>query len=88
MSTVIVSAKGQMVIPKQLRKQLGIMSGTKLEVVAEGGGFRALVEPRRKTRTAAECLGIIGYKGPPIPIEKMSGVEAARQLARRGKLKR
>lgn len=88
MKTVIVSEKGQMVIPADVRRRLGIVPGTRLEITAEGGGFRVLVDPKRKTRTAAECLGIFGkHKGPPVPIKDLSGVEAARRLARRGKLK-
>ncbi len=68
MSTVTVSEKGQMIIPADLRRRLGIVAGTKLEVTADSGGFRVQVDPRRKTRTAAECVGIFGeYKGPPLP---------------------
>lgn len=88
MSTVTVSEKGQMIIPADLRRRLGIVAGTRLEVTVDSGGFRVQVDPRRKTRTAAECLGIFGsHKGSPIAVDKLSGVEAARRLARRGKLK-
>lgn len=87
MSTVTVSEKGQMIIPSELRRQLGIVPGTRLEVFAEGGGFRVQVEPQSKRRSAADCLGVAGYQGPPISIEKLSGLEAARRLAKAGKLK-
>lgn len=82
MSTVTVSEKGQMIIPAELRRKLGISAGTRLEVIAVGGGFRVLVDPQRKTRTAAECLGIFGkHNGPPVRIDDLSGVEAARRLS-------
>lgn len=85
MSTVTVSGKGQMVIPAELRKQLGIGPGTQLEIAVEGAGFRATVEPRRKMLRAADILGIAGYKGPKVPVEKISGLEAARRMAKQGK---
>lgn len=86
MNIVIVSEKGQMVIPAELRKKLGIGPGTKLEVIAEGGGFRAIVEPLRKTLNVADLAGISGYTGPRIPIGELSGLAAARRLAKQGKL--
>lgn len=86
MSTVTVSEKGQMVIPAELRRQLGIGPGTRLEVVAETGGFRVIVEPQRKGRTAADCLGVAGYSGQRVRTKDISGAEAARRLAKRGAL--
>jgi AbrB family looped-hinge helix DNA binding protein len=86
MSTVTVSEKGQIVIPAELRRQLGIGPGTRLEVVPETGGFRVIVEPQRKGRSAADCLGVAGYAGPRVRTEDISGAEATRRLAKRGAL--
>lgn len=86
MGTVTVSEKGQMVIPADLRRRLGIVPGTRLELIPEGSGFRVAVEARTKWRTAADIAGIAGYAGPPVPVEKLTGLAAARILARRGKL--
>jgi AbrB family looped-hinge helix DNA binding protein len=86
MSTVTVSEKGQIVIPAELRRRLGIGPGTRLEVVPETGGFRVIVEPQRKGRSAADCLGVAGYSGRRVRIEEISGAEAARRLAKRGTL--
>lgn len=86
MSTVTVSEKGQMVIPADLRRRLGIGPGTRLAITAEGGGFRVAVEAQTKWRTAAEIAGIAGYEGRRVPVGKMTGLAAARILARRGKL--
>ena len=36
-----VSSKGQVVIPKKIREDLGIVDGTEIEFVAQGGLFRA-----------------------------------------------
>jgi AbrB family looped-hinge helix DNA binding protein len=86
MSTVTVSEKGQIVIPAELRRQLGIGPGTRLEVVAETGGFRVIIDPQRKGRSAADCLGVAGYSGRRVRTEELSGAEAARRLAKRGAL--
>jgi AbrB family looped-hinge helix DNA binding protein len=86
MSTVTVSEKGQIVIPADLRRQLGIGPGTRLEVVPETGGFRVLVEPQRKGRRAADCVGVAGYTGRRVRVEELSGGAAARRLAKRGAL--
>jgi AbrB family looped-hinge helix DNA binding protein len=36
-STIIVSSKGQMVIPENVRKEMGIEKGTKLVLIERGG---------------------------------------------------
>lgn len=68
---VTVSEKGQVVIPATLRARLGISAGTRLEVTEEGGNLRLLVEPQRKTLSAAACIGITGYVGPKIELGEM-----------------
>lgn len=44
MATVIVSEKGQVVIPAALRRSLGIKPGTRLEFEREGDAIRVTVE--------------------------------------------
>lgn len=44
MATVIVSDKGQVVIPADIRKQLGITPGCRLDFRIEGHSIRAVVE--------------------------------------------
>jgi AbrB family looped-hinge helix DNA binding protein len=63
---VTVSEKGQLVIPASFRSMLGISAGTRIELRIESDGFRAYLEPARKTRNAKTCLGVAGYKGPKI----------------------
>jgi len=36
---ITVSEKGQLVIPAQLRRSLGITAGTRLDIIPEPGGF-------------------------------------------------
>jgi antitoxin PrlF len=68
---VTVSEKGQLVIPAEIRRLLGITPGTRLNVLPDADGFRALVDDTRKTKRAADCLGISGYTGKVISAEHM-----------------
>ncbi len=79
MSIVTVSEKGQFVIPAAVRASLGISAGTRIEICIESGGFRAFVEPERKTRTAASCLGVAEYKGPKIDLSKIDVARFAKK---------
>jgi len=56
-STTAVEAKGRVVIPAKVRKQLGIKPGTELEVNVREGGI--VMRPRRKV-SAKDLLGVAG----------------------------
>ncbi len=43
MATVVVSSKGQVVLPAALRRRLGLGTGTQLEVLEEADGVRLRV---------------------------------------------
>jgi AbrB family looped-hinge helix DNA binding protein len=64
---VIVQEKGQVTIPLEFRRKLGIQAGTALEIDIDGAGLRAVVDPIRKDRKAADCIGISGYQGERVP---------------------
>ncbi|HOV80178.1 MAG TPA: AbrB/MazE/SpoVT family DNA-binding domain-containing protein [Bacillota bacterium] len=49
MYTIIVSSRGQVVIPAEARKKLNIKEGDVLSVHIEEGG-RLVIKPRRKER--------------------------------------
>ncbi|MDP4029684.1 MAG: AbrB/MazE/SpoVT family DNA-binding domain-containing protein [Gallionella sp.] len=74
---VTVSEKGQLVIPAKIRRLLGITPGTRLNVLPDAGGFRALVDDARKTKRATDCVGIAGYTGPAIPADQMDAAQYA-----------
>ena len=76
---VTVSENGQLVIPAEIRRILGITPGTRLDIVPDSGGFRALVSDTRKSRSAAECIGIAGYSGQTVSIEQMDAARYARK---------
>lgn len=73
MNSVSVSSKGQVVIPKEVRRRLGIKAGSRLEISESGGELRLRLAQRPgKTATVAEGLGLAGYKGPLVSIEEMN----------------
>jgi AbrB family looped-hinge helix DNA binding protein len=45
MTAVTVSSKYQIAIPKEIRNLLGINSGSRLQFVPDGKGFRLVKEP-------------------------------------------
>ncbi|NOT85677.1 MAG: AbrB/MazE/SpoVT family DNA-binding domain-containing protein [Methylococcaceae bacterium] len=71
MMIITVSEKGQLVIPAQLRRSLGITAGTRLDIIPEPGGFKVLVNDARKTKRAVDCIGIADYQGERVSIEAM-----------------
>jgi AbrB family looped-hinge helix DNA binding protein len=77
---VTLSSKGQLVIPADLRRLLGIGPGSRLSLKLEGKGLHMAVGPGRKTGTASEVIGCSGYRGPRIPIEAMDPAAFARSL--------
>jgi AbrB family looped-hinge helix DNA binding protein len=74
---VTVSEKGQLVIPAGLRRLLGITAGTRLKVIPDGGGFRALIDDARRTKRAVDCVGVAGYTGPIVSVSKMDAARFA-----------
>jgi len=49
MSTVTVSSKGQVVIPKKIREMLGLTTGKKLKVFQENKKIILITEPEVKS---------------------------------------
>jgi AbrB family looped-hinge helix DNA binding protein len=71
-----LSAKGQVVIPKDVRDRLGLKPGQKLDVSESGGAIVLRAAPTRPTLTMEEAVArlreIIHYDGPPVSIEEMN----------------
>ena len=71
-----LSAKGQVVIPKDVRDRLGLVAGTVFDVIETGDGV-VLRKPRTRQKISVEeatrrLREIYQHKGPPIPIERLS----------------
>lgn len=69
-----LSAKGQVVIPKDVRDRLGWLQGNELEVVETGEGI-ILRKPRKTGVSADQALARIHarrrHEGPPLPVEEL-----------------
>ena len=70
MATVTVTSKGQITIPAEVRKDLHLKTGDKLELTrdAEMGGYNL----KRKTGSIMDLFGFLKYDGPPATIEQMN----------------
>ena len=77
MSTATVTSKGQITIPAQVRAELGVNTGDRIEFVEIGEGQFAIVAA---TRSVRELDGIFrGRVREPVSIEQMNAT-----IARRG----
>lgn len=71
-----LSAKGQVVIPKDVRDRLGLTEGMAFDVIERGDDI-VLRRPLKKKRASiqeatARVRAIYQHKGPPVPVEKLS----------------
>ena len=71
-----LSAKGQVVIPKDVRDHLNLKAGQTLDVIETAGGVLLRPTSYKGGRTTEEILSSLReiaseYKGPPIPVEQL-----------------
>lgn len=59
MATVLVSSKGQVVLPAALRRRLGLGTGTQLEVLEEADGVRLRVIRSVPSANLADLAGMV-----------------------------
>ena len=64
MQTVTVSDKGQVVIPVQIRRRLGIAQGCQLTFSLEGQVIRVEIKRRRVPTKAEDGFGMLVCKKP------------------------
>jgi AbrB family looped-hinge helix DNA binding protein len=70
MSTVVISSKGQIVLPNAVRKALGLQPGMRVEVTLDGKAAR-LTPLAANTATLEETQALLDYSGPVVPISAM-----------------
>jgi AbrB family looped-hinge helix DNA binding protein len=66
MSSLTVSAKGQVVIPLEIRERLGITPGSKVHVSSEGNRVTIALHRQKKPSDVMSGYGMLKYKGPPL----------------------
>ena len=64
MQTVTVSEQGQVIIPLDIRKQLGITPGCQLSFILEGSGLRVEVTQRIQPTRPEDGYGLLVCKEP------------------------
>ncbi len=75
MSAVLISTKGQIVLPAAVRKALGLMPGMRVNVRVEGKGARITPAPAMNTAKLSEIQAILKYSGPRVPVKDMRVID-------------
>ncbi|MEN9315013.1 MAG: hypothetical protein RIS35_1406 [Pseudomonadota bacterium] len=86
MSTLIVSSKGQIVLPAALRRRLGLGAGARVEVFEEPDGLRLRVVRPVVTADLAGMAGMVKApaRGVPRHLEDFDPASLVKR-SRRGK---
>jgi AbrB family looped-hinge helix DNA binding protein len=81
MSTLLVSSKGQIVLPAALRRRLGMGAGARLEVLEESDGLKLRVV---RPVVTAEITGLAGMVKAPTKgvARRLEDFDPASMLAR------
>lgn len=77
MSSVLVSSKGQVVIPASIRRQLNITPGSVVNVEAVNNKIEISVRQARTATTHASGFGMLRYTGVP---KKLADFDVAKAL--------
>ncbi len=70
MSSVTVSTKGQIVLPAEVRRTLGIVGGSRLEVTVVGNEV-VLKSTRGDTVRPQDCVSTVHNTAGPVSLERM-----------------
>lgn len=81
MAAATLTAKGQVVIPAEIRERYGLVPGTRVEFVDDGGGIRLVVHRRAEASEPADGYGMVRI-APRAP-RRLSEFDPASALSRR-----
>ena len=86
MSTLLVSSKGQIVLPAEMRRRLGMGAGARIEVLEESDGLKLRVVRAVATADMTGMAGMVKAKARGVP-RRLEDFDPASRLARsrRGK---
>ena len=71
MSAVLISTKGQIVLPVAVRKALGLTPGMRVNVKVNGKGAQITPAPAKKTASLKEIQALLKYDGPNVTVSDM-----------------
>lgn len=71
MSTVLISTKGQIVLPVAVRKALGLKPGMRVNVKLDGKKALITPAPAGKAASLQEIQSLLKYDGPTVPVDAM-----------------
>lgn len=78
----VISTKGQIVIPKRLRDQWGLMTGARVKIASTPVGIQITPVAARNAKAVLKGLGLSGYQGKTIAIEDLDPLAALRAKKR------
>ncbi|MBK8765996.1 MAG: AbrB/MazE/SpoVT family DNA-binding domain-containing protein [Burkholderiaceae bacterium] len=81
MSTLLVSSKGQIVLPAALRRRLGMGAGARLEVIEEPDGLKLRVVRSVATSNLTKMAGMVKAPTRGVP-RRLEDFDPASLLAR------
>ena len=81
MSTLLVSSKGQIVLPAALRRRLGMGAGARLEVFEESDGLKLRVVRAVATADLTAMAGMVKAPARGVP-RRLEDFDPASLLAR------
>ncbi len=81
MSTLIVSSKGQVVLPAVLRRRLALGTGSRLEVLEEADGIKLRVVQSVPKADVTQLAGMVKAPKRGVP-RRLQDFDAASVLAR------
>lgn len=67
MPTLLVSTKGQIVLPAALRRRLGLNAGARMEVIEEADGLKLRVVRSVATAEVADMAGMVKARTRGVP---------------------
>jgi AbrB family looped-hinge helix DNA binding protein len=71
MHAVLVSTKGQIVLPIAVRKAMGLKPGMRVDVKLEGKRAVVTLAPSPSTASLKDIQALLAYSGEPIPVSAM-----------------
>ena len=71
MSAVLISTKGQIVLPVAVRKALGLTPGMRVYVKVNGKSAQITPAPVKKSVSLKEIQSLLKYDGPPVAVSAM-----------------